>query len=801
MTDVQTLLEKVLDAGTNTIWAELRKLRGLSIEEKDGARKRWVWELIQNASDCAKEGGVNISLDFEGDILKFSHDGDVFSYKNLLDLITQISSKQSSDEEKTGKFGTGFISTHLLSEKILLKSYFNNFGDQYIPFEILLDRSGKTYEEIKSNIEKELRYIENLKNDHINEVTVYDKRHTTFIYNIDGVINSHEAVHAGVRNLIDSIPFILAFNKKINSISYNNICYSISNCTDFGDYVIMEITNTEKLVSKIAIYEEENVTVSFLVKNDDYIEVNTQNKEIPKLFCQFPLIGTENFCFPLVINSSEFDVERERNAILEGSDINGEIMNTALKLYRKIIMNASDQKWGKSYNLCLIPKNKNSSFQNNIYKEIKDIYERAALIETNFNGNYHGLEKYIDENNKERVHIPLHEVEEYNDAFWNLSNTIVKFFIPTIETYKDWSEILNSKFTLKDFNESLLCKNENINKMLEVYNKTEPEMLDWLNSFYELWEQSYTDEVELKKAYVLNQNNEFKLAKELYVDLDIDEKLKEIVKDLGEEIKGSLVSKDIKISERFIDVSRDNKYIAEMIEKKVDEILSKENSENIKRSSEHQITFNKLTNWFLENPEQSEMLFKKLYSKRTLLSSLEETINRFKIAEKIESNNIKYEDLDQIINNHHKLSDILDGIDSISDSEIIAQLKHLSENRLDYYLSFIEKLGRSKIRIHSFLKKNPKYIVPESLEIWESNKYSKTAFPVTKDGEEISIVIRPSDGNKIIFHEDIELEILDGMDYELWTDNGEDNPRNITLGNILKTTGITVIPLKNLYEN
>ena len=110
----EILFEKVFDAGANTIWSEMRKLRGQPPEQKDNMRRRWVWELVQNASDCVERGKeINIEISIESNKLKFKHDGVPFTYENLVDLVTQISSKQSSDEEKTGKFGTGFISTHL----------------------------------------------------------------------------------------------------------------------------------------------------------------------------------------------------------------------------------------------------------------------------------------------------------------------------------------------------------------------------------------------------------------------------------------------------------------------------------------------------------------------------------------------------------------------------------------------------------------------------------------------------------------------------------------------------------------
>ena len=50
---------------------------------------------------------------------------------------------------------------------------------------------------------------------------------------------------------------------------------------------------------------------------------------------------------------------------------------------------------------------------------------------------------------------------------------------------------------------------------------------------------------------------------------------------------------------------------------------------------------------------------------------------------------------------------------------------------------------------------------------------------------------------QIIFYSDGELEVLDSSGYELWTDNGTEQ-KIITLGDLLKTTGITKIPLRKL---
>mgnify|MGYP003490181436 FL=1 len=93
-------------------------------DEASKSRRRWIWELMQNAKDVPNQfEQVNIKIELSDSELKFSHNGNPFSIDNITGLIQQVSSKpsDSTDENTTGKFGTGFITTHLLSDIIKVK--------------------------------------------------------------------------------------------------------------------------------------------------------------------------------------------------------------------------------------------------------------------------------------------------------------------------------------------------------------------------------------------------------------------------------------------------------------------------------------------------------------------------------------------------------------------------------------------------------------------------------------------------------------------------------------------------------
>src|SRR5687767_12248416 len=99
----------------------------VGVEASPTIPKRWVWELIQNAKDVNVGGKVRVRI--EADLNDtdahhtFTHNEGAFSAENIRFLIEQVSSKDRTKDSAgrpttTGKFGTGFLTTHLLSEHV-----------------------------------------------------------------------------------------------------------------------------------------------------------------------------------------------------------------------------------------------------------------------------------------------------------------------------------------------------------------------------------------------------------------------------------------------------------------------------------------------------------------------------------------------------------------------------------------------------------------------------------------------------------------------------------------------------------
>lgn len=398
--------------------------------------------------------------------------------------------------------------------------------------------------------------------------------------------------------------------------------------------------------------------------------------------------------------------------------------------------------------------------------------------------------------------IPYSEKEELGDDLWFLFNSLnIKYNIPSKESYRYWAKISPKlKVALQDIQKYLL--NGKTMSQLKSNLIDSSKIIEWLNIFYDLWIKS-TNEINLKiTALIPNQKGEFVEIAKLSIDKNIDKDLKEILILLGNDINEELIHKDIKLLEKLNIKSYDNEFISDKICSIIRRQLSSENSNTTKRSHEIQSTFNKLTDWFFKNPKLGKQLFKDIYDMQHLLSSPKETIRRLELANTIETtmneNNIEVDQLEIILNESGKLIKMFEN-GEIKLSEDAKQLfNHISSKSIYAKERLDTLIDRSINSVYLKLSQNPLYSVEDTLEGWKESRYSRTVFKAKKENRDIRIVIRPSDNNKIIFYEDTELEALDDTDYELWTNDENGVTRIITLGDLIKTTGITVIPLAKI---
>jgi hypothetical protein len=304
--------------------------------------KRWIWELVQNAKDSIAGNkdrtSVDIKIIVEGDSYKFLHNGSPFTIATLTALLYKFSEGKRNDGESTGRFGTGFLTTHSLSKIVKITSdYIDDEDSKIYGFSVTMFREGE---------DKEL--LDGLKNTENSFERFQDTFGWTTYEYIAKTDANKEAGKLGIKNFKENIALVMLFCPEINSIELNDNgkIFSIEYINDIYDsksksykfhkfYFKVndngEISKRIFLSYKINEYNEQltkkfekerNLRICCALELDD--NNNILHKDfIPCLFCSLPLVGSEKHQFPFFINSPDFEPDSERTSLLlEGKEIN-----------------------------------------------------------------------------------------------------------------------------------------------------------------------------------------------------------------------------------------------------------------------------------------------------------------------------------------------------------------------------------------------------------------------------------------------------------------------------------------------
>lgn len=543
----------------------------------DYVKRRWVWELLQNAKDVRNcFGQVFIRIEKYPDRLIFSHNGDPFTIKQLTNLIQQVSSKDdtSENQETTGKFGTGFITTHLLSPVIIVKGIVCDKESKYKNFEFTLDRSGNSAEDLKPKIDTALVKLVNLSDNNaypvINlyqESRKIDNLETQFIYQF--AAEGKDVAEQGMADLDISLPYTLTFNNSISQVEIidyeknQNILYKVKEVSVMNDdknkrVIIEKITNGESVEIRLVTYEGESVTLALnyeIVNNKS--RILQPGKDLPRLFRDFPLVGSHNFDYPCVLNSRKFFPTEERDGLLLK-----DIENIKVTVNRAEIETASN----------LIPHfiatglNRPEEVEKLFYlaasaipgdireNDIKSWFEDA--IQKPLRSNL--LDKKVFYNLDASL-IPIREgripeiegSSEKDEEFWQICSFWMSDRIPFQEDHKVWKEIINHQY--KNWNAELKFTPENL--LAEIKAKGNVNSLnnqlkgitatDWLNRLYKLIIEVEKDKLLADHAVVPDQNGILHKSTELNYDENIPVELKDVIILLGKDYRSILADKNI----------------------------------------------------------------------------------------------------------------------------------------------------------------------------------------------------------------------------------------------------------------
>lgn len=644
--EVNEIFEIVFNLSAKEIYEKIEKVRN----RKEIAKKRWFWELLQNAKDAVKPHEkvsvrLTIGQDLEGIFVLFEHNGNPFKYKDARNLVFPYSEK--SDEEnsdKSGKFGTGFLATHVLSDVIRVKGILTKENTFY-DFEFKLNRSGKNKPEISASINKSWDEFKQKQIPRDNFIYTQSNYDTSFKYYLSP--QTKEIAIESLQELNDTIPYALTFIPKIKEVSILNK-FSNENLkfSRYAEPAIIDngIKETIITISKNGIPNQKYIVSSFDDSLDVAIEVKKQEGQIfvnsfqenqPNLFCPFPLIGNENLDFPVIINSESFIPKEERDGIWLSSEgyglKNQPVFEKVVIQFYKLILYASKSNWKKTYLLVQNLKKDIiiSDFDRNWFKEkIQNLCKNLALI-TPLVDTANGKRLPIKKEN-EVIFFPSAQKEEIREKIWEYLKDLRPEKVTLKTDIHNWYSVLWDDFSKVNLEEitKAVSKRGNLDKLSEDIKKPKEETITWLDSFVGFVNKEFPTYLNLEETKILpNQSSNGKFCRhgELFLDDEtINEELKVILAYLSiltnktTDWRDELLHKSIYPANLNFPYNRTRgiSIIGPLITEIVKEMLK-----NDSPSNEFRTLFSALLNWLNDNPQKAKDHFKGLKTDTLLYRS------------------------------------------------------------------------------------------------------------------------------------------------------------------------------------
>lgn len=539
-------------------------------------QKRWFWELLQNACDYNDQ--VKIEVEITKDFLCFRHNGKAFTMNQALNLILPDSDKDDkADRNVVGRYGSGFIATHILSTEIRVSGLLLSKQNREIPFSFPLNRMNREEKE-KTQLANCLQDSQNQFRESLIKAAPHKRSYTTeFKYNLSkpyAFVNAEETVERGLSFIEEVLPYVFAFQPKLIEVAIvNGKERAIYSCArKSGGEAVTTVIDYEEGTPK----STDRFTIRLFPSADTFVAVEVEDgkivelpKDLPKLFKVYPLIGTEEFPFPCVVHSLDLvpNLERSTIELSENDKANREVLQRATVAYGMMLEQLCKEDYACCYNVCeLSPGSFETKvkdwFKASISDKLKEKLLVHPVVATN-EGKRTSL-KFIS--------IPCCEKVHYASYYRLIDET--NFSIPIEAESERWSNVVNfsvfpeAKFDFKNLLDSTIGKKHPLSGFL----KSPETIYDWLKDFINLLILSEQSELLKKYPIVPQQDGRLRtLDSQIFWDNEIPEELKDIHELISKEsFRALLLHKSLEeIGEKLLESKREKseKDILESIDK------------------------------------------------------------------------------------------------------------------------------------------------------------------------------------------------------------------------------------------
>jgi hypothetical protein len=561
-----TVDEKVREA----IALRIRTKVDAARSDPDTSSRRWPFELIQNAHDASvRAGRENISLYFEliDGVLRFEHDAAPFTMDEYAALLTGGSSKDFMSMETTGRFGTGFLVTHVLSEQVHVSGIIE-FDGSHRSFEVDLDRPNDKDRLLQNVIDSQ----ESLLHTSLVE-NVDDQPTASFEYDVDD-----EAIaEAGLDALEESLPYLFATCRrlgeirirrgddvivwKLTSVSRQNLV--VSKPTEFWVSRSDDEDNEEewRVVRAVGGPFSHGAMVVALSKQGDGWAVRKPGN-LPSVFRQLPLLGGPRLPGWAIVDG-QFEVEQERRQIYLAGE-KDRPLRQAFAALSGLMTLANKEEWVDAHRIAHLALPTEVTGETNIKVWTDVLSSTAAQLSTlplvrTAKGE---TLPCFTEGNQYADFIRRPESGPSYDELWELAASCTGADPPARNISEGWSEVvegwekLSVKVSWINLEEIGWRACSDVDHLPDLRVDRDP--IEWLSHYFEAvgktWKvsgitKSHVDHI------LPDQHGKLYDADKLKIDGGVAERTKEISADIGIDIEAQLLDQRLVASLAALDFS------------------------------------------------------------------------------------------------------------------------------------------------------------------------------------------------------------------------------------------------------
>ena len=558
---------------------------------------RWPFELLQNALDAGPREGrnaVTVRLRCEPAKVVFEHDGAPFSSDELAALLSGGSSKEFESETTTGRFGTGFLVTHVLAERTRLRGLLQ-LAHGCESFDLTLDRGGDE-DAILANIEHSHEAIRAA-------LPVPDAA------NLESAVIEYESGETniftlGLNELRRALPYLYGTRRTLGRVELRSgdgvaetwEASQIDQRVIDGAYMEcrtitvagQDLPTREIRVFRFAVAKDASAAALVLVEQTaSGPKVKLPDSDAPRVFREYPLRSSGflpvNFVF-----DGKFDPDQERGGLLMNTNDKG-LLEQAFAAGIVAVQYAIAQKWQGAHWLARAACPSSGFDTTNVEEtewwtgQLSEFACRLAATpivecETQF------LPAIAQEGPYADFVLPrLLEAsgtaETSVERLWPLVAAANQLFPPKSELAVDWTTLVEGWRSLGVTIEMVWVAE--LAKWVASDAKTIQELdvkgdaLEWLTVFIDIvgecWRKREGVDVSALSGMMPNQNHRLCSPSDLKRDENVSGPLKDICGDLGYEVRDELLLDGFEEAARRLELHSVHDTLVEAVPRRVDE--------------------------------------------------------------------------------------------------------------------------------------------------------------------------------------------------------------------------------------